>query len=308
MNRENKIQSRFEYYIKAMQLTPLITLEGEAKEYYAWRGVKALMVNNTEYGGMSKATIDRWWNIFKPCFIIKKTCGRVYLRLKDDYTISLITPTTPPTLTNKKCVICNTLLFSNRKKTCNDICAKELKKAKRKEYNNKPDIKARRAVYMKKYNNKPDVKVKREAYQKRPEVIKKQATRMKRPEVRSNMYKYIKDRRKTDQAFALRTRFSNLLNIHLKAQGVTKSNTCFNLMGYTIEDLKRHLELQFTDGMSWDNRSEWHIDHIRPVASFNFTTTECEDFKKCWALNNLQPLWASDNIRKRDKWDGEINA
>lgn len=88
---------------------------------------------------------------------------------------------------------------------------------------------------------------------------------------------------------------------------LAKNNTTFELLPYTKEELIQHLESQFTDGMSWDNMSEWHIDHIRPVASFNFDSVEHPDFKKCWALNNLQPLWAADNIRKGDKWDGEIN-
>tara|TARA_R110002110_G_scaffold331627_1_gene542749 strand:+ start:119 stop:607 length:489 start_codon:yes stop_codon:yes gene_type:complete len=89
-----------------------------------------------------------------------------------------------------------------------------------------------------------------------------------------------------------------------------KNNKTFTLLGYSKYELYKHIESHFTDesGYSWDNMSEWHIDHIRPVASFNFTTTECEDFKKCWALNNLQPLWASDNMSKGDKWDGVVNA
>ena len=79
---------------------------------------------------------------------------------------------------------------------------------------------------------------------------------------------------------------------------------------YTEEELVSHLETYFTEenGYSWGNMDEWHIDHIRPVSSFNFTTTDCEDFKKCWALSNLQPLWAADNISKGDKWDGEAEA
>mgnify|MGYP001217689456 CR=1 FL=1 len=89
---------------------------------------------------------------------------------------------------------------------------------------------------------------------------------------------------------------------------IAKNNTTFELLPYTKEELISHLESQFTDGMSWDNMDEWHIDHIRPVSSFNFTTTECEDFKKCWALDNLQPLWAKDNMSKGNKWDGVVNA
>ena len=83
-----------------------------------------------------------------------------------------------------------------------------------------------------------------------------------------------------------------------------------DLVNYTVEELMAHLESQFTEenGYSWDNLSEWHIDHIRPVTSFNITSTECEDFKKCWALDNLQPLWAKENMSKGNEWDGKINA
>ena len=94
----------------------------------------------------------------------------------------------------------------------------------------------------------------------------------------------------------------------LKHRGIKKTNKTFSLLGYSKYELREHLESQFTDGMSWDNMSEWHIDHIRPVASFNFDSTEHPDFKKCWALNNLQPLWAKDNMSKNDKWNGVVNA
>lgn len=94
----------------------------------------------------------------------------------------------------------------------------------------------------------------------------------------------------------------------LKENSVEKSHSTFSLCGFTVMELHKHLESQFTDGMSWDNMGEWHIDHIRPVKSFNFISTECEDFKKCWALNNLQPLWAKDNLSKGNKWDGVVNA
>lgn len=76
-----------------------------------------------------------------------------------------------------------------------------------------------------------------------------------------------------------------------------------SLVGYTIIQLKDHLEKQFTEGMSWDNYGEWHIDHIRPICSFNIEDYECDDFKKCWSLSNLQPLWAIENQTKNGKFD-----
>ena len=61
-----------------------------------------------------------------------------------------------------------------------------------------------------------------------------------------------------------------------------------------------HLEKQFASGMTWKNYGEWHIDHIVPQASFNITSSDCDDFRALWALSNLRPLWAAENIRKKD--------
>jgi len=74
------------------------------------------------------------------------------------------------------------------------------------------------------------------------------------------------------------------------------------LVGYTISDLKKHLEKSFLDGMTWENYGPvWHVDHKIPISAHNFTRPEHEDFKRCWALSNLQPLWAKDNMIKKDK-------
>ena len=74
-----------------------------------------------------------------------------------------------------------------------------------------------------------------------------------------------------------------------------------NILGYSIPDLMRHLEKQFKSGMTWENYGEWHIDHKIPIAAFNYASIQDIDFRKCWALNNLQPLWALENIKKHDR-------
>jgi len=74
-----------------------------------------------------------------------------------------------------------------------------------------------------------------------------------------------------------------------------------SLVGFTLDELRAHLEKQFADGMSWDNYGEWHIDHIIPIAAHNFRLPEHRDFKRCWSLSNLQPLWAKENHRKHAK-------
>ena len=84
----------------------------------------------------------------------------------------------------------------------------------------------------------------------------------------------------------------------------TKSGRAWNsLVGYTSAELARHLESLFWPGMSWDNfgLDGWAIDHIRPRWSFSFVSAEDPQFRECWRLDNLQPLWYLDNARKSGK-------
>lgn len=72
------------------------------------------------------------------------------------------------------------------------------------------------------------------------------------------------------------------------------------LVGYTLDELNKHLERQFDNKMTWDNYgSYWHIDHIIPVSAHNFKCSDDFDFKRAWDLKNLRPLEARENLRKR---------
>lgn len=110
---------------------------------------------------------------------------------------------------------------------------------------------------------------------------------------------YADKRYKGDECFRivqnLRTRMRLALN------NSNKADTTQNLLGCTTEELKAHLESQFTDGMSWDNygMNGWHIDHIIPCSSFDML--DPEEQRECFHYTNLQPLWAEDNLRKSDK-------
>lgn len=74
-----------------------------------------------------------------------------------------------------------------------------------------------------------------------------------------------------------------------------------SLVGYTIDDLMKHLEKQFDDKMTWDNYGNyWWIDHIKARSLFKYETAEDQEFKKCWALENLQPLEKIANIKKKN--------
>lgn len=71
-----------------------------------------------------------------------------------------------------------------------------------------------------------------------------------------------------------------------------------SVVGYTLQELFDHLQSQFEPGMSWDRMHEWHIDHVRPLSSFQMERVGDSQFMEAWALNNLRPLWASENLRK----------
>lgn len=73
------------------------------------------------------------------------------------------------------------------------------------------------------------------------------------------------------------------------------------LVGYTVDQLRTHIERQFVRRMGWHNMHLWHVDHIIPLSSFSFSAPEDDGFKAAWALTNLRPMWAIDNIKKSNK-------
>jgi len=82
-----------------------------------------------------------------------------------------------------------------------------------------------------------------------------------------------------------------------------KSPTAEILLGYSMDDLKTHLERQFTKGMTWDKyiAGHIHIDHILPVSSFDIKEVGDDEWKACWAITNLRPMWGHENIKKSNK-------
>ena len=101
--------------------------------------------------------------------------------------------------------------------------------------------------------------------------------------------------------YIVRDRVSRSIRKALKSDKGNASVT--DVIGYSIHDLKSHLERQFLRGMSWGNMGEWHIDHIIPLSSFNFSSPNDPEIRRAWALSNLRPLWARDNMMKHAKRD-----
>ena len=88
-----------------------------------------------------------------------------------------------------------------------------------------------------------------------------------------------------------------ILRNTIKRLGTGKEGKTNEVLGYSALELKEHIEKQFIDGMSWDNWGEWHIDHIKPVSKFD----KSEKISIINSLDNLQPLWAKDNLTKSNK-------
>jgi len=114
---------------------------------------------------------------------------------------------------------------------------------------------------------------------------------------------YMREKRKSDPNFRIKERLRARIRAVLKRK--TKSMTTVELMGCPIEFLRKHIESQFTPNMSWINTEKWHIDHIRPCASFDLSDPEQQ--KICFHYTNLQPLWAKDNMAKWAKLYGQGN-
>lgn len=143
------------------------------------------------------------------------------------------------------------------------------------------------------------------------------AERRKDEEYRENMKQYLKVYNQDEKNIErrnqywrnryqndLKYRVKQTMGNRLRATLLTGKNNqrIEDILGYSIEQLMEHLEFQFKEGMSWDNYGEWHIDHIKPIDSFDFISYEDEEFKKCWSLENLQPLWAEDNLKKSNNY------
>jgi len=134
-----------------------------------------------------------------------------------------------------------------------------------------------------------------------PEQLKEnRAAYNKRPEVKARkyagIYKRQRERYKTDTEYRLKI----ILRIRVKRAviGDSKAGSAVRDLGCSIAEFKVYIEEQFLPGMTWDNWSPsgWHLDHIRPLASFDLT--DREQFLQACHYTNYQPLWAVDNLRK----------
>jgi len=113
---------------------------------------------------------------------------------------------------------------------------------------------------------------------------------------------YTKRRKKTDIKFKLRRYMSSMIASRLRQRLASKNGERgLKYLNYNIPELIIHLEKDFQLGMTWKNYGKWHIDHIIPDSHFNYKSVYDVGFQKSWSLDNLQPLWAVDNLKKGKK-------
>lgn len=172
---------------------------------------------------------------------------------------------------------------SGKKPSCKNCCNAKykewhtknrdylLKKYKKYGFENKNSIKLRKKIYL--LNNKSKIMIKAKLYKN-----KKYNN--------CNIYK-------------LKQNIRNLINQSIRKNKICKSLKSIDIVGCSWKELKIHIERQFFNGMSWENRSKWHIDHIIPLAS---AKTE-EDVIRLNHFTNLRPLWEKDNLSKSAKME-----
>jgi len=171
------------------------------------------------------------------------------------------------------------------------------------EYKQKPSSRLQQKEYRKKHHTKnkdANNKKCREYYHNNAEKEKERTARYRKANIEK--YRLLDEKRRLDPKFRASQGISKGIRQCLKYKS-KRGLHWETLVDFTKEDFIKHMEKLFVDGMNWDNYGTWHIDHVIPISAFNFEVPEHMDFKRCWSLKNLQPLWASDNISKHGNLD-----
>lgn len=180
-------------------------------------------------------------------------------------------------------------------------CKKEVKKLTQEDLELKimrsNESKRKDLLRKKKYRDKNREKINENARKNRREGKIKPVSPERRKLYKKREYEKLKADPYKKLKHYFRVRVNNL---------ITRNKTDIKHKGILLfnrEDFINHIENQFDESMTWENygREGWHIDHIRPLNSFNLKIEQ--EFIEAWSLTNLQPLWAKDNLQKGSKYD-----
>jgi hypothetical protein len=181
-------------------------------------------------------------------------------------------------------------------------------KKREKIYRNKN--KKRISKYQVKYrkeNKEELIKKRKEDYLKNKDKLNRRNLKWRHKNIeKCRLYQnnYCRKKRKSDINYKIKC--TQRIRINSTLKNISKSIPTMFLIGCDTDYLMYHIQNQFKSGMNWDNHGrglnnekEWHIDHIKPCASFDLTKKS--DQFKCFHYTNLQPLWAEDNLKKGNK-------
>ena len=166
-----------------------------------------------------------------------------------------------------------------------------------------------REIALKKHESKPETKERKKKNHKKwaeqnKEHLKeylKEYREKNTEKIKKTKRDYERNRKASDPLYKLISNFRTAIYQVLKESNVDKNKHYFDILQYTPESLIKHLESQFENNMNWDNYGKWHVDHKLPITSFNIEEMGDEEFMRCWSLENLQPMWGTDNIRKSNR-------
>lgn len=147
-------------------------------------------------------------------------------------------------------------------------------------------------------NSEQSLEQKRNHYQENRELVLERS-KLWTKNNRSKVNDYIKTKKEKNPLFRFELNMRSRINQYLSQKKITKRNKTFEIVGIELNDLKNHIEKQFTEGMNWDNYGiyGWHIDHIIPLCS----AKDENELLKLFYYTNLQPLWAEDNLKKNGR-------
>ena len=195
---------------------------------------------------------------------------------------------------------CKLCLSVQKKKYRENNKEKVLARNRKYRENNREKIFTKRKQYRE--NNKEKISNKQKQYHEKNREKILAINRKYRENNKEKVLAYKRKYNKRKMATCPMFRVVHCLRERLRAalRGKNKSASTMALLGCTVEELKKHLEKQFVDGMTWENRGTvWHIDHMQPCSLFDLSDQIQQ--KRCFHYSNLQPLFAFDNMSKGEK-------
>ena len=219
-------------------------------------------------------------------------------------------------VSTRRCYECNKVGVQLNRKANPERTKTQKKKDDKKYYEkNKKELLKKQVAYLKGQGKEKRKKFLKEWYPKYYEknkeriyLVAQEYLRKNKNKVYERHNKYRRNKRENDIEFKIADNLRRRVNQALRHSSVEKTSSTRKLIGCSVKTLIKHLEKQFTEGMSWKNHSYrgWHIDHIVPVAYFqkNFDFNDEKVQKMCFNYKNLRPMWAKDNQKKGSKYIG----